>query len=436
MRFKSTLALLAILVLIAAYYFLVDKETRIIGDRGPRDSTKMLPYGRDEIDGFVLINPYGDRIEMERQGSEWTIVFPVRTDAAQSTIDALLTQLLPGRKLEEFPDVADLSLYGLEDPYAMLIFHPVDTERSDTLYVGDKTPTRMSCYVRIGASDTVMIVREMTHNVVNKNLYHLRDKDFLYIPSSTIDSLSITKGGNRITLSREIAGWRIGEGGIRADAVLVESYLNDLTRAIIRDFAREDLDSLSAYGLDPPRGEISIFRGDEQIRISFGEGKEDQVYAIRTGIDGILLLEEKLIAALEWSPDDIRSRNLSFFEPAEVTEIICETPDKTVTFLKEPAGWSVSGIPVELAKPLLMLRMIKDARFESFTGSLGENHSGLEGPYSLRIRLKGSDDEGIDTITFYTAPSGSVEAVSVSAGMRGEIESGKLTEIERFLESL
>lgn len=436
MRSKSTWLLLAVLTVIAAYFFLVDRETRIIGHRSPRESNNVLPYGRNEIDRFVLINPYGDRIEMEKPGSEWMIVSPVLTDAAQSTIDALLMQMLPGRKMDLFAGVTDLSLYGLENPYATLIFHPIDGDSPDTLYIGDKTPTSLSCYVRIGLSDTVLIVRELTRNVVNKNLYHLRDKNFLYIPSATIDSLKIVKGGDSRTLSREITGWKISETGIQANSILVESYLSDLTLAIIRGFGREDLDSLAVYGLDPPCGEISIFQAVEEIRISFGIGKEDQVYATRTGIDKVLLLEEKLLAALDWTLDQMRSRNLSFFEPADVTEIICEIPGKTITLLREPAGWSVSGIPVELEKPLNILRMIKDARFESFTGSLDNGLSGLKGPFLLQITLNGSGGEQIDRIIFYSTSPGSEEAASASAGMRGDVASGKRMEIEHFLESL
>jgi hypothetical protein len=221
MRFKSTWVLLAVLILIAAYYFLLDEKTRVTRDLKRHDSKKMLPYGRNEIDRFVLVNPYGDRIELEREGTEWVIVSPVRTDAAQSTIDAMLTQLLPGHKLETFGGVTDFPLYGLEDPYATLIFHPAEGDRPDTLFVGDKTPTSNSCYVRIGVSDTVLIVREMTHNVVNKNLYHLRDKNFFYIPSSTIDLFKIVEGGDSRTLSRMAAGWRMSESGIWAEDLTV-----------------------------------------------------------------------------------------------------------------------------------------------------------------------------------------------------------------------
>jgi hypothetical protein len=436
MRFKSTWILLAALLLIAAYFFLVDEKTRIIGKDSPVLSKKVLPYGRYDIDRFILINPQGDRIELEKVGEEWIIVAPVRTDAAQSTIDALLTQLIPGRKLDVFTDVTDLSQYGLDDPYATLVFFPSDGGGPDTLYVGDKTPTSISCYARIGRSDTVMIVREMTHNVVNKNLYHLRDKDFLYIPTSAIDSIEIRTERASLSLERMITGWRIGESGIWADRVQIETYLNDLTLAIIRGFVREDTDSLSYYGLDPPRGEISVFQQGEEYLISFGSVKDDMVHATRSGIDRVLLLEEKLLAALEWSVDDIRSRELAFFEPADITEISCETVDRTITLLKEPTGWSSSGIPVGLDKPLNILRKIKEIRFESFTGSFRENDPGTGGSASLVVTLRGADGQTIDRILFYASSAGTEEAASISSGRRGIVSSGRASEIERFLESL
>jgi hypothetical protein len=436
MKYKSTWILFTVLIAIAAYYFLVEEKARIAEERRLRDARYILPYTRDEIDRFVLVNPTGDRIELEKQGSSWMIVSPVLTDAAQSTIDALLVQLLPGRRLELFSGVTDLSRYGLEEPYATIIFYPSAGGEPDTLYVGDKTPTSVSCYVRIGLSDTVMIAREMTHNVVNKNLYHLRDKNFFYVSASTIDSLRIESGGRALTLARKGSGWWMNEPGAWADNMFVETYLNDLTLGIIRGFAREDTDSLEVYGLGPPRGSITVYRAGEETLISFGAVDEDQVHVVRTGIDKVLLIEEKLRAPLGWTLDEVRSRNLSLFEPADVSEIVCETQNRTITLLREHTGWAVSGVPIELEKPLNILRIISDLRFESFTGVYEETAPVGGEALPLSVTLSGTQGGRIDRVVFYPSPAGSEEAASASSGRRGVIASGKRTEIERILSSL
>ena len=99
MRFKSTWILAALLLLIAAYYFLFEQRRQEAGERESRMSRRLLPYDKSEIDRFVLINPQGDRIEIEKSDTGWEIVSPVVTDASRSTIDAILIQLLPGNSI-------------------------------------------------------------------------------------------------------------------------------------------------------------------------------------------------------------------------------------------------------------------------------------------------------------------------------------------------
>ena len=109
------------------------------------------------------------------------IVHPTRTPASKSTIDSFLFQIVPGLKMEVFPAAANLGDFGFDDPFATVILSAAGSRYPDTIYVGDKTPTSSKCYIRLGSSRDVIITRELTHNVMNKNLFHLRDKNLFYI---------------------------------------------------------------------------------------------------------------------------------------------------------------------------------------------------------------------------------------------------------------
>jgi len=435
MRFKSTWILASLLILIAAYYFLFEEKRQEAVERESRVSRRLFPYDKDGIDRFVLINPQGDRIEVERSYAGWKIVSPVVTDASRATIDAILMQLLPGRKLDSFADVGNLGDYGLDIPYATVVFYGTERMLPDTIFVGDKTPTSPSCYVRIGSSDTVLVSREMTHNVVNKNLYHLRDKNFLHIGSKAIDSLRIEGDGRLLTFSRWDGWWWIGDPPGRADKQLIESYLNTLTLAIIRGFPGEDLSDLDHFGLDHPSRRIVLFSGHLEIEISFGELFEDQVHVVRNGLDKVLLLEQKVLEPFDWTMHDVMSRKLSFFEASDVARIVIETLDTIISIEKQPGGWRLGDAPVPQAKVQTFLRMLQTINFESIMERRIGDPVALPTPFSLRIALEAEGGFMIERISFFRTDRTEERAASLSSDAFGRIGSGTIRNLERLVET-
>lgn len=435
MRFKSTWILAALLVLIAAFYILVEERKQAADERESRMSRRLFPYDRDGIDSFVLINPKGDRIEIEKSDTGWKIISPVVTDASRATIDAILMQLLPGQKLDSFADVGNLGDYGLDTPYAAVVFYGTGRILPDTIFVGDKTPTSPSCYVRIGSSDTVLVSREMTHNVVNKNLYHLRDKNFLHIGSEAIDSLRIEVDGRLLSFSRRDGWWWIGDPPVRTEFQLVESYLNTLTLAIIRGFPGEDLSDLDRFGLEHPSSTIVLFSGHREIEISFGGLFEDQVHVVRTGLDKVLLLEQKILEPFDWTLHDVMSRKVSFFEPPDVARIVIETPDTRISIEKQPGGWRLDDAPVPPARVQTLLRMLRTISFESIVERRIGDPGALPSPFSMRITLESESGFTIERISFFRTGGTEERAASLSSDALGWIGSGTIRDLERLIET-
>jgi hypothetical protein len=98
MKFKAaTWIMLATLVAIAAYFFLVDEKGRKTREREHLSGRKLFSYTRAEVERFVLINPQGERIEAARNGSDWRIVSPVEAPGDQPEIASFLDQVVPGR---------------------------------------------------------------------------------------------------------------------------------------------------------------------------------------------------------------------------------------------------------------------------------------------------------------------------------------------------
>ncbi len=274
----------------------------------------------------------------------------------------------------------------------------------------------------------------MTHNVVNKNLYHLRDKNLLNVGSEAVDSLRVERHGDVMLLSRRGRSWWVGDPPVRADEQLIEKYLNTLTLAIIRGFPGEDLSGLDRFGLERPARRIVLSENGLETEISFGETFEDQVYATRSGLDKVILLEQKMLEPFDWTMHDVVSRRLSFFEFDDIARIAIETAGAKISIERGPDGWRLGETPVREAKVQTFLRMLQTIRFESITERGIGDPATIPTPSPLRIALEGEGGFTIEHISFFRTDGGGERAASLTADASGPVGSGTIAQLEELVE--
>jgi len=329
--------------------------------------------------------------------------------------------------------VANLADYGLDKPFASLILYHRGAAAPDTLSVGDQTPTNSGSYVRLGTSRTVLISRDFTHSLMNKTLLHFRDKNFLPFESDAIDALAIRTGAREMLLTREGDNWFFTGRHVRADRRKIESYLYGLTRAVIRQFVREDLNALAQYGLKSPAYELVLTRGAETTRIAFGAKTQDEVYAVRTGLENVILLEAKFLDAFNWNPENVRAMNLAFFQVDSIRTIRYETPDTLVVLKKNGNTWSTSGadtLAIQSNQVNALLGNLNSLKFEKI---LTEPLLGGEpklAKFTLRVTLEDSNGAVLDQITLAEPLHGSEIGASSSADAVGTLATGTFAGID------
>lgn len=422
MRFKTTWILLAVLVMIIAYFIFVDEKQRSLSEAERESSPSLFPYGPADVERFILINPDGDTIDMERIYEDWRITSPVVTPGSKSTIESILLQTVPGQKLEEFADVENLADFGLAEPFASVILFVPGRATPDTVFIGDKTATTARSYVRAGGSRSVIITREMTRNVMQKTLYHLRDKNFLPFKAAAVEEFTVFDNGESYSLRRFGQGWWIRPPGFRGDTGRVEQYLGTLTEALIYGFPAEDLDDAGTFGLAPPGKRLTVHAGPLETEIRFGARSEDLVFATRSGLEKVLLLKQDLLNIFKWTPDDLRAMNLTFFDPAAVKTMTYETPDTSITIAERDGAWRYQGdetlaLPVDSVRRLIG-RLTALAFTEITNEPLALSAFNLEENGRI-FTLTDSRGELVDIIKLSVSPEGYEMGASRSADARG-----------------
>jgi hypothetical protein len=436
MRFKTTWILLAVLIIIIAYFIFIDERQRSMTEAERDSSRELFPYGPVDVQRLVFIAPEGDTIDIERSLDGWRITRPVVTPGSRSTIESILLQTVPGQKLEEYTDVEKLADFGLAEPFASVILFSADRAAPDTIFVGDKTATTDRSYVRIGGSRSVIITREMTRNVMNKNLYHLRDKNFLPYRTPAVEGFTVFGNGESYSLARFGQGWWIRPPGFRGDSGRVERYLDMLTEALIYGFPAEDLENAGTFGLAPAQKRLTVRAASGETEIRFGNRSEDMVFAARSGLDKVLLLKENLLKIFQWTPDDLRAMNLAFFDPASVKTLKLETPDSSIVIAERGGAWRFEGDDMRTLNGDSVKRLLDRFKRLTFTEITSEplaiSAFSLEEDSRI-FTLLDARGEAVDIIKLSVSQEGYEMGLSRSADARGLLVRNAFDAIEEAL---
>ena len=432
MKARSLIILIALLVVVAGYFFLVEERQRRGAVDAKRASRRLLPYGPQDIDAVSFINPYNETIQWERAGSGWQITFPVTDIGQKSTIDMFLRQIAPGQKLEEYTDVADLSQYGLAPSYATVILESDRYGRTDTLHIGDKTPTSFRAYVMLGSSGDVVLTRELAHNVMQKRLFHLRDKNFIAAADRRITSFSIISGGNHLAFQRSGDSWKVFGSTLTVDSNVIEPWISRLAEALVYEFASEDPSDSLSFGIgDPPRSVVLRIADGRSIRISFGRRRDSFVPVFRSGRENIMMIESGFLDAFHWTDARLIVMSLSVVKPGKVSALQWETPDTVASWRKDDGVWVAHGedpAPVDQEAVKYLLMYLRSATYESL---VKDRELVSAAKPDVIITLGDSYGEVLDIISLYRFEDGTTGGISLSVGNAGRISDGTLAEIHR-----
>lgn len=164
MRFRNTLILLAILIALAAYVVLVEREAPSSEDREATPPATPLPevlsYQATDARTLRLSRPTtGQRTTLEyADDGQWHITEPVTEEADQDKVIRLiesLSALRPRRVLTG--TVGEPGQYDL-DPPVMLVEIEMKDGAAHVLKLGGKNPSRSGYYGQVSGDERIYLM--------------------------------------------------------------------------------------------------------------------------------------------------------------------------------------------------------------------------------------------------------------------------------------
>lgn len=255
MNSRATLLLVVIAAVAGWWVFRTAPE-------GPRPDAGKLVFAQaagpaQPLERLLVENRQG-RLEFLRSISgDWTLVAPLADRADPRTMGEFVGMLEALPKLEALPSTPErLAGCGLREPAVKLSV----TRRGEppvVLALGDPTPVEARIYAQVSGSGEIIVIPQALRDLTNRSATAFRDRRLSAGDAAKAVRVRVRNQRGEIELSRESGKWEIVGVG-RANAKLVDEWVEKFLGYQVRHFAGPDLGDLLRYGLAAPRGSVRV----------------------------------------------------------------------------------------------------------------------------------------------------------------------------------
>jgi len=398
--FKKTFIWIIILVALAGYSY-IDFESTRLKEVEKEQAARLLPFGTNEILAVTIKKE--DRIlELERWEEGWKIIAPIKAKADSDAVEKFLGHITESKNdadyvMEPDPTPERLVEFGLAKPTLFVTLKAGKELTPHTLVFGDRAPTMGVAFAQLEGKKSIYRVNADAKAEADKDVYYFRDKTVLRLNPVMLDQLMIKRADGSIRLKLPDDGKWVLEKPIqaRADHERVFNVLTAFANAEVKEFIAETKKDKQSYGFDAPQTELFFWQSgdaDPTVRIQVGNRSPEKrgYFVSMSDRDNIFLLEEGVINAIPRNANDLRSRELFFFEKDRLKRIeIRERKNPIVLVKDKQKEWrrnTINGEQVDFNLVKEFLDEIVEVKVEEFVAS-GVKDFGQYGLETARIKL-------------------------------------------------
>ncbi len=434
MKFRTTIILLIIAAIGAAYIFLYDRKQYRTEEWVQRQQMALPDYKIGQINKIELKKETGSIVLESTDNVRWRMLQPLQLRADGAEVKDILSQFEFLRKVGTIKEseTANFSLgnYGLDKPQiivnlwmkesAILKGTEVTTgaESKYTINIGDRLAAgQNTVYINIEGSNDVIVVAAKLLEKIDKGIIDLRNKWAFEYDIDAVERIRIQSGSKEpIVCSRADQHWWVTQPvSDRGDTARIRDILSELKNLKIAkaDYVSDKEEDIARHGLDKPRLTISIgsTEGDAQSLL-LGHGLDDKIYAKRDDESSIFFVHDIVLSDLDLEGNDLRDKQLLRFDSIGtygIEKVELEYPDTTLTMVKtKQYDWMITS-PTEILADRDTIRKfvekIKDLQIQLYEDDSGKNFDkyGL-GDSSIGVSVFRKIGEG-ETVKFMIGDS-------------------------------
>ena len=313
----------------------------------------------------------GESVYLKRKAQQkWDLIRPFQTSGDSTEVESFISQIKSLKKIrvvEEQPK--DLSIYGLNPPYAKIYFK-FENKSEETLLVGNETPLGGSLYFKRENHPSVLMAASSLSNF-EKSSYSFRDKTLLNFNTGSIQKIQVLRETNSLQLKKTGEAWEIlGDIHTQGDKDAIMNFLQSVQFSRVKEFINESPDSLQPYGLSAPKLKL-ILENDKTHILSLGNLKEGKGYFARVNDSkNIVLVDPRLFEILSQKTVEFLDKTLLEFEEKDILELVLQSENETIRITQgDNNSWNIISpikTDTDLSTINSLLFDLKEAKINEF----------------------------------------------------------------------
>jgi hypothetical protein len=332
-------------------------------------NAKIISLNQDDISKLEVKKKDGDDVVLNRAGASiWKITSPKPLVADQESVSTILYNLSPMDGATLIEDKAtDLKQFGLAEPEAQVSATGKDG-KTQTILVGDETPTGDAVYVMLSGDSKVYSVPKNTKANLDKGLKDLRDKRLMPVDFDKLSSVEISGAKLHLTFGSDDGKWTVrSPANLRGDTSKMETIIEKLRTATM-DPSTSDADlkkAASMFALGTPIANLKATdaSGSQELQVRKAIGG---YYAKTTAMDGVYKVPNELGDAVNKDAEDFREKRVFDFAEEDPNKVELHDGSKAYFLTRSGEDWWSDGKkldPLSVQEFLRSIRTLTAAKF-------------------------------------------------------------------------
>jgi hypothetical protein len=365
-------------------------------------NAKVISLTQGDISKLEIKKKDGDDVVLNRAGaSNWKITSPKPLVADQESVSTILYNLSPMDGATLIDDKAtDLKQFGLAEPEAQVSATGKDG-KTQTILVGDETPTGDSAYVMLSGDSKVYSVPKNTKTNLDKGLKDLRDKRLMPVDFDKLAGVEISGAKLHLSFGSDDGKWTVrSPANLRGDTSKMETIIEKLRTATM-DPSTSDADMKKAASLFASGAPIATLKatdasGSQELQI---RKAADGYYAKTTAMDGVYKVPSELGDAVNKDAEDFREKRVFDFAEQDPDKVELHDGSKAYFLTRSGEDWWSDGKKMDAVNLQEFLRTIRTLTATKFAAT------GFSSPV-LSLAVTSKDGKRVEKVDIAKSGSG------------------------------
>ncbi len=336
-------------VLLGGFILIFERNSEASHQQAQRTRTVFSVY--PESIEQILLERDGKKIECTKTAGIWRLTKPADAPADSGMVEKMISglsrvergELITTKTLRERNLTP--AAYGFDAPRARISFK--NNRGTFTWLIGRDAPVGKTLYVMPEGGGDIIAAPRTLLNLVPQDPSWIRDRTLFSGEIAAVRGLDLRRTGGFLQLRQpENNGWVMQQPYIgRADSQPVHTLIGKIFSGHIIDFVSDEKADLTAYGLEKPVYELTVFTQDERTQtLLVGKPvpeKPETRYAKRVESDSVFAIPSEWTKEFEIDARLLRSRQVLGVQPEHVTAIQLTRGEQQIELLRTNGQWQV-----------------------------------------------------------------------------------------------